>query len=440
MKVAILGAGPGGYVAALRAANLGLDVTLIEKEHLGGACLNWGCIPTKTFYHTAKVLEEVRGAAEIANGQMLQVDFDKLQEKQESVVRQLVGGVESLLQAAGVKVVKGAGILAPGGVSVGGEVIAADKVIIATGASPLTILGIKPNGKRVFTAREIWQLEALPESMVVLGGGVIGVEFATIFSSLGTKVTIVEREKSILPQFAPQAARQAAKRLQDRGVEILTNTTVTGYREQDAALIAGDVEIKGDVLLVALGNKANTVGLGLEENGVSLNQRGEIVVGEDFETTKEGVYAIGDVTDKVYKLAHAASHAGVFVAEKLAGLTPHYSDELVPRTVFASPEIAEVGVLEGKKSRFPFSANGRALASGEATGFVEVYGDGDRVNGVLIVGPDACELINLAGSLLASGGSRDHLAKAILSHPSFGEALFEAGLGLYGSAVHMIKR
>lgn len=195
MKVAILGAGPGGYVAALRAANLGLDVTLIEKEHLGGACLNWGCIPTKTFYHTAKVLEEVRGAAEIANGQMLQVDFDKLQEKQESVVRQLVGGVESLLQAAGVKVVKGAGILAPGGVSVGGEVIAADKVIIATGASPLTILGIKPDGKRVFTAREIWQLEALPESMVVLGGGVIGVEFATIFSSLGTKVTIVEREK-----------------------------------------------------------------------------------------------------------------------------------------------------------------------------------------------------------------------------------------------------
>ncbi|MDD2431286.1 MAG: dihydrolipoyl dehydrogenase [Firmicutes bacterium] len=439
-KLTIIGAGPGGYVAALRAANLGLEVTLIEKEHLGGTCLNWGCIPTKTYYHTAKLVEQAKNTPELENSEKLKLDFPKLNRKQEEVVSQLVNGVKSLLKAAGVEIIKGTGTLTVDGVKVGGMLVPTDYTIIATGASPFLIFGLKPDGKRIFTAKEIWQLTDLPESMVILGGGVIGVEFATIFSNLGTKVTIVEREKSILPQFAPQAVRQVAKKLKDKGVEILTSTSVTGYDPEEVALLVDDQKITGEVLLVALGNKANTKGLGLLENGITLNQRGEIIVDKNFETSKKGVYAIGDVTDSTYKLAHAASHAGVFVAEKLAGLDPYYREELVPRTVFTSPELAEVGVLEGKKSRFPFSANGRALSSGETAGFIEAYGDEEKLNGVLIVGPEACELSNLASYALAVGSSKEEMAKAVMTHPTLGETVLEASLGLFGSAIHMIKR
>lgn len=439
-RVSIIGAGPGGYAAALRGANLGLDVTLIEKESLGGTCLNWGCIPTKTYYHAAKVISDAKETIEIEGANNLTVNFQSLRKRQIEVVNQLVGGVNSLLKAAGVNVINGTGKITDDGVLVDNQVIPADDIIVATGATPLLILGIKPDGERVFTAKEIWQLSKIPKTLVILGGGVIGVEFATIFSQLGTSVTIVEREKSILPTFPPSAVRLISRKLQDNGVEIKTNTTVTGYKEDEWALETDAGIIKGEVLLVALGNRPNTSGLGLEDKGIQLNSRHEIVVDKDLKTNIDGVYAIGDVTDSPYKLAHAATHAGVVVVENLAGLNSNYNENLVPRTVFTNPELAIVGTLEGKKSRFPFSANGRALASGHTQGFVEAYGDEKRINGVLIVGPEACELSNLASFALANGYTREKLAEAVMTHPTLGEAFNEATLGLFGSAIHMIKR
>lgn len=436
-KVVIIGAGPGGYAAALRGSALGLEVTLIEKEHLGGTCLNWGCIPTKTYYHTTKVLREAREAKEITGE--LKVDFQALSQKQAEVVGQLVGGLKSLMKSASVKVIQGEGRLTEDGVVVDGQLLPADNVIIATGATPLTILGIEPNGEDVFTAKEIWDLKEIPSSMVILGGGVIGVEFATIFSQLGSKVTIVEREKSLLPQVAPQASRLVARHLKEAGVVIKTNTSATGYEK--GRLKTEEGYIAGDILLVALGNRPNTNDLGLGEVGIALNERKEIIVDQNLETNKKGFFAIGDVNNMPYKLAHAASHQGALVAERISGVrNGSFNSNLVPRTVFTYPELAEVGVFEGQKSRFPFSANGRALASGMSDGFVEVYGDDKKLNGVLIVGPEACELGNLASYALATNPTKENLKKAIMTHPTLGETFSEASLGLFGEAIHMIKR
>ncbi len=435
-KVVILGAGPGGYSAALRGANLGFDVTLIEKEQLGGTCLNWGCIPTKTYYHSTKVLRELKEFKELKGD--YEIDYLALFEKQKEVVKQLVSGLESLLKNAGVKVIKGQGKLTKAGVLVDDNLIEADNTIIATGASPLLILGIKPDAENVFTAKEIWQLKSVPESVIILGGGVIGVELATIFSELGVEVTVVEKEKTILPQFRTQAVRLVTKSLQAKGVELKTNTLVTGYR--DGVLETKTGNLTAEILLLALGNKPNTTGLGLEELGIKLNGKKEIMVDADLKTSIDGIYAIGDVNNLTYKLAHAASHQGVSVAEKLAGLKANFNEDLVPRTVFTDPELAEVGVLEGKKSRFPFSANGRALASGINEGFIEVYGDQNKLRGVLLVGPEASELSNLASLALATGAKKEDLAKAIFTHPTLGEAFMEASLGLFGAAIHMVKR
>lgn len=436
-NLVIIGAGPGGYAAALRGAALGLKVTLLEADKVGGTCLNWGCIPTKTYYHTAKITREVKQSKEIIG--QVQVDFPQLVNKQAGVVKQLVGGLESLLKSAGVEVINQRGTLAEGGVKVGEELIPADNIIIATGATPFTILGIVPDGKRVFTAKEIWQLESLPESVVILGGGVIGVEFATIFSALGSKVTIVEKEKSILPQFAPSATRLVTKKLKEQGVIIKTGAAVTGYK--DGVLQLPDESLEGDILLVALGNKPNTKGLGLEEVGVRLNQRQEIEVNNYLETSQKGIYAIGDVNNLPYKLAHAASKQGVLVVEKIAGAAYEpFNSNLVPRTVFTYPELAEIGTLEGNKSRFPYSANGRALAGGEADGYVEAYGDGEKIVGALIVGADACELSNLASLAISSGMTEENLSASIMTHPTLGEAFHEASLGLFGAAIHMVNK
>ncbi|MFQ5586896.1 MAG: dihydrolipoyl dehydrogenase, partial [Thermodesulfobacteriota bacterium] len=391
--VAVIGGGPGGYVAAIRGAQLGARVCLIEKDRVGGTCLNRGCIPTKALYASAKVLSSAKKAhgLGVKTGD-ISFDISMAVSRKDDVVERLVGGVERLLKANGVTVVRGEGFVEmPGKIEIkkgeGSDVIAAKSIIIATGSEPAMIPAFNIDGKDILTTTEALDLNLVPGSLMIIGGGVTGCEFATIFAEFGSRVTVVELLPTILATEERQASRLIAKRFKEKGVAVHTGVTVERIERVEGGvktILTDGKEFLTDKALVAIGRSLNSEGLGLEGVGIDV-QDGCIVVDEKMETNVKGFYAVGDVVGGTL-LAHVASREGIVAANNALDRDTKMDYSAIPSTVFTDPEIARVGMkeeearekgIEIRVGRFPYGANGKALCMGEEEGFVQVIADAE---------------------------------------------------------------
>ncbi|MGD9002465.1 MAG: dihydrolipoyl dehydrogenase, partial [Anaerolineae bacterium] len=415
--VTILGAGPGGYVAAVRAAQLGLEVAVIEQEHLGGVCLNWGCVPTKALLRNAEVISLLQRGREFGfSVSNVQVDFSAAVERSRKVSERLVKGVGFLMRKNGVDVIEGRGVLRSAKtleveLTEGGtRTIEAESVIIATGGRAQAIPGIAVDGERVMTYRSAIVLQELPNSVVIVGAGPIGMEFAHVWSTYGTDVTVVEMLPHALPLEDEAVSREVERAFKRRGVKIMTSTRVQSIEtatDRVHVTVGTDDETE-DVLeaeraLIAIGVRPNSENIGLEDVGVE-TERGNIVVDDHMRTSVPDVYAIGDVTGKM-ALAHVASAQGIISAETIAGVEVRLLDyDAVPRCTYCQPQVASIGVTEAearekghnvKVGEFPFRPNGKALALGEREGFVKIVADEKtgEILGASLIGPEVTELL-----------------------------------------------
>jgi dihydrolipoamide dehydrogenase len=461
--IIVIGGGPGGYVAAIRAAQLGAKVTLVEKEELGGTCLNWGCIPTKALLRGIEILELVRAGQDFGiQAKEVTIDFSKLMARKDRTVKGLVSGVGGLMKANGVEVIKGkAKFIGPLKIEVASETqprleLQARKIIIATGSlsADLPIPGAKH--PKVIDSQGILQLTQLPKSLVIIGAGPIGLEFGSVFAALGSKVTVLEMMPQILPNEDPEIAQALEKVLKGMKLEILTQAQVSEIREGAEGRLSvltktkdGDKAFDGEYVLMAAGRKPNVEGLGLEQIGIRFSKKG-VEVNDKMETNLPGVYAIGDVTGK-WLLAHFASAQGEVAAENALGHEAAIDSRAVPRCVYTLPEVASVGMTEKqaqeagyelKIGRFPFAASGKAAVLGERNGFVKIVAETkyDEILGVHIFGPHATDLIGEAVLAMQLEGTAGDIARAIHPHPTLTESLMEASLDVDGAAVHIPPR
>jgi dihydrolipoamide dehydrogenase len=458
--VVVIGGGPGGYVAAIRASQLGLKTVCIEKEKLGGICLNWGCIPTKALLRSAEVLELARRADEFGvkiDGKV-GFDFPAIMARSRRVAMDQEKGVQFLFKKHKVEHVQGtARLKAPGKVAVGEQVLEARHVIVATGARAKSLPGITIDGERIIEYRGALSLKTLPRSVVVIGAGAIGVEFASFWRTLGSEITLVEFLPRIVPNEDDEVSGALDRSFRKAGMKVLAATKVVGARVEPGGVSVQvedrkdptrKQELKAELALMATGIAANVEGLGLEELGVKVD-RGFIAVDDaTYQTSAKNVYAIGDVSGPP-ALAHVASAEGMILAERLAGHTPPPIDyDSIPACTFCHPEIGSVGLTEAQAKeqgrtlrigRFPFSALGKARAYGDREGFVKVIYDKQdgRLLGAHIIGPGASDLIAelcLAKTTEVNGASLIH---TIHAHPTLAEALKEASDDAYGQAVHL---
>jgi dihydrolipoamide dehydrogenase len=462
--VVIIGGGVGGYVAAIRAAQLGARVALVEKERIGGTCLNQGCIPTKTLVRSTEAYLLAKQAAQygVDIGGRIDVNFPQMMARKDEVVDTLVTSVIELVKGHKVDIYEGLGtILKPGLVQVKMDVggsesnirqLAARKIVIATGSVParLPIPGLDLPG--VLTSRELLALEELPQSLAIVGGGVIGVEFASIFNALGTRVTVVEMLPHLLPPVDRKLARRFQRMLSAQGLEVKLNAPVeeigleNGRLRVEFSTAKGEGAIVAEKVLLAVGRWPYTDGLGVGELGIKMDGR-RMMVNEFMETSVPGIYAIGDVLG-TYMLAHVASYEGEVAVENALGHRRAADYRAVPYCVFTTPELAGVGLgereakeqgLDYQVVRFPFSASGRALAMGEAEGQVKMVcekGSG-RVLGLHIMGPRASDLIAEGALAIQLGATAEELAQTIHAHPTLPEAVMEAAkAAAFGEAIH----
>jgi dihydrolipoamide dehydrogenase len=450
----VIGSGPGGYVAAIHAARMGASVAILEQDagEWGGTCLNHGCIPTKTLVQCAEVLHTVQRAREFGvSVAPPTVDWTAMQSRKDWVVNGMRRGVQSLLEANGIEMITARGRLAGGTrVSADGRELESRSVLLAPGSS--VALPPIPGVELCLTSDTILQLDHVPTSLMVIGGGVVGMEFAGIFSLLGTRVTVVEMLDQILTPVEPQVAMRFVKLMGGRGVEIHLNARVEQIARDGELLrlnFASGAELRAEQVLMATGRRPNTDDLGLEAAGVA-TERGAIQVDEHMRTSAEGVYAIGDATG-ISMLAHTASYQGeVAVANALGEkrITADYT--AIPACIYTEPEIAYVGLSEAqarargeevKVGQFPFSALGRAMVLGETEGLVRVVTDADDyLLGVTIIGPRATDLIAEAALALNAGLTAAELSHVVHAHPTLPEALAEAALDVGGRAVHIAPR
>ncbi|MCX7681005.1 MAG: dihydrolipoyl dehydrogenase [Anaerolineae bacterium] len=458
--VVIIGAGPGGYVAAIRAAQLGLKVALVEKEHLGGVCLNWGCIPTKALLRNAEVIALLREGKEFGFSLSgLEVDFGAAVERSRKVADRLVKGIAALMRKNQVEVIEGRGTLSsPTTVEVtlnagGTRFLSTRNVIIATGSRARTIPGIEVDGERVVTYREAIVLRELPDSALIVGAGPIGMEFAHIWSTYGTRVTVVEMLPRVLPLEDPEASAEVERAFKRRKVAILTSARVQGVERSDAgvrvrvAVEGGEQVLEARLALIAIGVQPNSENLGLERLGVQM-ERGNIVVDEHMRTNVAGVYAIGDVTGKM-ALAHVASAQGIVAAETIAGVESTRLDyEAMPRCTYCQPQVASFGITEAQAAergrqvrvgRFPFRANGKALGLGDYEGFVKIVADATsgEVLGATLVGPEVTELLPELVLARRWELTPEEIARTVHAHPTLSEAIMEAAHGVFGQPIHI---
>ncbi|MBI2918860.1 MAG: dihydrolipoyl dehydrogenase [Chloroflexi bacterium] len=458
--VAIVGGGPGGYVAAIRASQLGAKVVLVEKDKVGGTCLNRGCIPVKAMTRSVEVyLDAKRGEEFGIKTSGLEVDFPKLMARKQQVVDRLVSGVEGLLQGSNVTVMRGSAKLAsPRRLAVDGKEVAAKKIILATGSVPsrVPVPGLDLPG--VVTSDDVVQLDRVPKSMVIIGGGVIGMEFASIFAAIGTKVTVVEMLPLIMPPVDEELARRFTQIARRQGMSIVTGAKVTGVRQAEGGLevayelSSGAQSTRAEMVLVAVGRSPYTEGLGLADLGITMNRRA-VAVNDHLQTNIDGVYAIGDVTGRIM-LAHVASYDGEVAVENALGKHDKATDyKVVPSVIFTIPEIAGVGLTEKqardrpdksgfKVGRFPLSASGRAQTLGETTGLVKVIADAEtkELLGVHIMGPRACDLIAEAALAIKLEATAQDIAETIHAHPTLPETIREATLEHLEGAIHVLSR
>jgi len=454
--IIVIGGGPGGYVAAIHAAHLGAKVALVEKDKLGGTCLNRGCIPTKALVRSAEVLLDIKRADEFGidvNG--ASANFQKIMSRKRSVVDQLVSGVERLMTSNRISVHRGAARLtSPNSVMVNGEELHAKKVIVASGSEStlLPVPGVDLPG--VLSTDDILELQEIPESLIVVGGSHVGVEFATIFNAMGTKVTIVERRPLQLEPVDEELGKRFAQTLPKQGITVKIGAAVKAVRKQgDRLKVVWDTPndedgVEAQLVLMATGRQPHTTGLGLAELGIKMDGKG-IAVNDLMETSINNVYAIGDVLGK-NMLAHVASYEGEIAAENALGGSRKADYRAVPTCVFTIPEVAGVGLTEKEAkekgisyeaSKFPFMVCGRAVAMGEAVGTVKVICEADtkKVLGMHIFGPHASDLIAEGVLAVQMEATAKDLAHTIHAHPTLPEAVMEAAMGQLHGAIHFQK-
>ena len=459
MKLLILGGGPGGYVAAIKAAQAGMDVTIVEKEYFGGTCLNVGCIPTKVLLNTVDIYHMLlkEGDEFGIKCNNLSVDWNALQARKSKVVKTLVGGVRSLLSSNKVEIIFGKGtFISRNTMEVEDadgkkDIITFDKAIIATGSVPviLPIPGIE--GENILTSREMLSLKALPESICIVGGGVIGSEFASIFSRLGVKVTIVEMLTEIISNMDRDIVKYLAYELKNLGVEILTGTRVEKFESSDGKVkvhvSSGDGEkiIESEKVLLSIGRKPVVENLGLETIGVKVDRA--IIVNENMETSVDNIYAVGDCIGGVM-LAHVASAEGIVAVESIMNKKSKMDFRTVPYCVYTKPELASVGMTEREAREagidyslgcFPLRGNGKSLILGETHGIVKYIADNStgEIIGMHIAGPKATELIVEGSLAIRLEATVDEVLSTIHGHPTVAESLHEAAHAVFGQAIHM---
>jgi dihydrolipoamide dehydrogenase len=456
--VLVIGAGPGGYVAAIRAAQLGLRTACAEtRETLGGTCLNVGCIPSKAMLHASEYFEAAAGGAMAKLGIKVtpELDLDAMHGQRLDAVKQLTGGIEFLFKKNKVTWLKGkASFQDAHTVSVGGEKVTAKNIVIATGSSVTPLPGVTIDQKVVVDSTGALELPKVPEHLVVIGGGVIGLELGSVWRRLGAKVTVVEFLDQILPGFDGDVRKEANKILKKQGMTFKLGTKVTGVavKGKKATITVepasgGNAEtIEADCVLVSIGRRPNTEGLGLDKIGLETNARGQIETDHDFATKVAGVWAIGDVIPGPM-LAHKAEDEGIAVAENIAGLTGIVNHDVIPSVVYTWPEIAGVGLTEEaakergeiKTGKFPMLANSRAKTNHEPDGFVKVIADAktDRVLGVWIIASVAGTMIAQAAQAMEFGATSEDIAYTCHAHPTHSEAIKEAAMAVQGKPIHM---
>jgi len=460
--VAVLGGGPGGYVAAIRASQLGGRVILVEKEKVGGICLNKGCIPTKALAKSSEIIYSLSKAKEygVTVGQ-ISVDYPAIQRRKDMVVETVVKGVEKLLKSNGVKLIQGIGKLLnheeievkkTDGTKVN---VQARKIILATGSRTLDPSALGFGGNGVINTDEALELKEAPKSMLVVGAGPSGLEMACIFKQMGSKVTVIEMLPQILPTEDSEITTLLQEALESDGIKIYTRSkfkgiiTEEGKRKAAFTTEKGEVTIEADTILMAFGRATNIDDLGLEAAEVKVEKRRIVVINNKMETTTPNIYAIGDAIGNLY--AHEASAGGVVAAENAMGKDTHMDYKVVPRCIFTIPEVSAVGLTEAQASeacrkvkvgRFPFTASGRALTLGEQDGLIKIIADSetDEILGMHILGYDAAELVAEAALAIKLECTIDEIVNTIHAHPTLAEAIKEAALDARGEAIHKIKR
>ncbi|MDP6629347.1 MAG: dihydrolipoyl dehydrogenase [Candidatus Marinimicrobia bacterium] len=456
--IAILGGGPGGYVAAIRAAQLGQKVAIIDKDRLGGICLNWGCIPTKALLKNAEILHYVKNSKKFGiNISEYDVDFGKTVKRSRDVSQRLSKGIEFLMKKNKITHIEGRGVLKSANeieVTKGKkkETVKADKIIIATGARPKIFPGMKPDGKQVITSKEAMILKTPPKKMVIIGAGAIGVEFAYFYNEYGTEVHLMEMMPNILPVEDVDVSKEVEKSFKKSGIKIYTETKVTQIEKLKTKVKVHTKKgeksqiIDADIVLNAVGVTGNIEKFGLEDVGVKTD-RGAITINEYNQTSVPNIYAIGDVTGPPW-LAHVASAQGHVASEHAAGHDTHPVDySNIPGCTYCQPQVASLGLTEAaakeaghniKVGRFDFRASGKALATGDSTGFVKIIFDAKygELLGCHIVGSEATELIAELGVAKALETTWQEIAMTVHAHPTLSEAVMEAALDAFGQSVH----
>jgi len=456
----VIGSGPGGYVAAIRASQLGLKTAIVEKESLGGICLNWGCIPTKALIKSAEVFEYINHAADygIKVGSS-EVDFEAMVKRSRTVADGMSKGVQFLMKKNKIDVINGFGKLKSKGtvevVAPNGEVQqhTAKHIIIATGGRSRELPNLKQDHKKVIGYREAMVLPKKPASLVVVGSGAIGIEFAYVYNAIGTKVTVVEFLDNIVPLEDEEVSKQLARVLKKQGINIMTSSNVESVDTSGdlckvhVKTATGTEVIEAEIVLSAVGISTNLEGIGLEENGVKTD-RGKVIVDDFYRTNVEGVYAIGDIV-KGQALAHVASAEGIICVEKIAGLNPeplNYNN--IPGCTYCSPEVASVGYTEKaakeagyeiKVGKFPFSASGKASAAGAKDGFVKVIFDAKygEFLGAHMLGHNVTEMLAEVVTARKLEATGHEIIKSVHPHPTMSEAIMEAAADAYGEVIHL---
>jgi dihydrolipoamide dehydrogenase len=458
--VVVIGSGPGGYVAAIRASQLGLKTAIVERDALGGICLNWGCIPTKALLRSAEIYETMQHLGDYGlKAEKIAYDAEAVVKRSRDVAAQLSGGVTFLMKKNKIDVIEGTGRLAgEGKITVQGKDgksrnISAKNIILATGARARVIEGLEPDGKTVWSYREAMVPKAIPKSLIVVGSGAIGIEFASFYRAFGVEVTVVEVLDRIVPAEDEEISKEAARAFKKRGIRILTGakigkTDISAKGAKMEVTIGGKSEmLETEKVISAVGIVGNVENLGLEEAGIKV-EKTHVVVNEWLETGVQNVYAIGDLVGPPW-LAHKASHEGVLAADRIAGVKDiHPLDTTrIPGCTYSTPQIASVGLTEAKAKeqghevkvgRFPFKANGKAIALGDTGGFVKTIFDAKtgELLGAHMIGPEVTELIQGYGIAMTLETTEAELMQAIFPHPTLSEAMHEAVLDAYGRVLH----
>jgi dihydrolipoamide dehydrogenase len=467
----VIGAGPGGYPAAIRLGQLKVKTCIVEREYMGGVCLNVGCIPSKAVIHAAKTFEKIGHADEIGiTVAKPAIDMTKLQTWKGGVVNKLTGGVRTLLKGNGVDIIEGSARLEKPGpdghritvtTKAGTQPLIAKNIVIATGSRPTEIPGFKIDQKRILDSTGALALDHVPGRLVVIGGGYIGLELGMVYAKLGSKVTVVEALPRVLASMDKDCVAVVERKLKKMGVEVLANTKAKGWEDKgDRAVLSVELPdgpgtktaaIDADKILLSVGRRPNSENLGLDVAGVTVDKRGYVVADEQLRTNVPGIYAIGDVIGGMM-LAHKATHEGEVVAEVIAGHKAAFDARTIPAVVFTDPEIATTGITEEeakakghaelKVGKFPFAALGRALSVNDTDGFVKVVADAKtgELLGLHIVGNGASDLISEGALAIEMGAVAEDLRLTIHPHPTLSEAVMEAAAAALGEAVHVINR